>query len=146
MIRASRVLALCALLCIALLFAGCFSSKFTLGKAEDAKVDVAYVGNWAADKTTLVVRNIDNHSYYVEYMEDKEKGPMRFAGFVTPVAGVQFAQLRALSDDGSIEEKYGIVRVGMKDGNLTFQHLKEDFFKEKTINSSDDLRKIIEGN
>jgi hypothetical protein len=147
-----RVLLVAVLFFVCVCFAGCFSSKFTLGKAEDAKVDIGYVGNWEMSqdghKVTLVIRNLDNHWYYVEYLDEKDadKGPARYTGFVTPVGGVQFAQLRALNADGTIAEDYGIVRVGMKEGALTFQHLKEDFFKDKTINSSDDLRKIVEAN
>jgi len=148
-----RLVPLVLLLCIAMLFAGCFTTKFTLGKLEDAKVDLGYVGNWqstddSGKKLTLIVRNIDNHRYYVEWTDDKDagKGAQRFTGHVSPVAGVGFAQLKPLTADGTIEENNMILRVGMKDGSLTIQDLKDEFFKDKTISSDDDLRKLIEAN
>jgi len=146
-----RAVAAMLLLSIALLFAGCFTTKFSLGKVEDAKVDIGYVGNWqyaddAGQKITLIIRNIDNHLYYVEWNDPKDKGPKRFTGYVTVVHGASFAQLKPLMPDGTIAEENAIVRVGMKDASLTIQHLKDEFFKNKTINSSDDLRKIVEAN
>jgi len=141
------------LLSLTLFFAGCFTTKFALGKLEDAKVDLGYVGNWqavddAGKKLTLIVRNIDNHRYYVEWTDDKDggKGAQRFTGYVSSVGGVGFAQLKPLTADGTIEENNMILRVGMKDGSLNIQDLKDEFFKDKTINSDDDLRKLIEAN
>src|SRR2546423_15466011 len=134
-----------AALLAALLFVGaCYTSKFPLGTAEQAKVDKKYVGDWdlpdpespAKPPTSLRIRNIDDHQYYVEFDEHNDKGPQRYSGFVTDVKGVPFAQLRPLTDDGEVSEVCFIVRVGTTgDCKLTIRQLADyyKFFKDKPI-------------
>ena len=98
-----------ALSCVALLFAlgACYTTKFSLGPREQAAVDRKFVGNWElADPDqpgkppiVMLIRNIDDHEYYVEYNQPgDDKGPQRFTGYIVPVKGVSFAHLRPLSE------------------------------------------------
>lgn len=145
--RSIRTAAL-ASLSLLMLVAGCFTTKYSIGKSDDAKIDLNFVGNWAYTKdgaeTTVIIRNIDSHQYYVEW-QTKDK-VNRFIGFVAPIKDARFAQLRELSADGSIPEEHAILRVDLKDGKLILKHLKEDFFKDKSIDSDDALKKVLAEN
>jgi hypothetical protein len=135
---------LLALLC---LFAGCLTTRYTLVKPEEAKVDLAFVGDWnveGGNPQVIHVRNLDGHQYLVEWKE-KEKME-RWVGFTTAVKDATFAQLRKLADDGNNDTEYVVLRVEIKSDKLTLHHLKESFFNDKTINSSDDLRKVLADN
>src|SRR4051812_280055 len=92
---------------------GCYASKFTVGSADQAKVDHAYVGDWSVkdgDTTTrIIVRNLDDKNLYVE-MSDKPDKVARYTAFVGMVKDVQFANLRELSDDGSVPDERLIIR------------------------------------
>src|SRR5437868_6004773 len=88
-----------------LFIAGCFTTKYSIGKSDDAKIDLNFIGNWAytpkdGAPTTVIIRNIDSHQYYVEW-QTKDK-VNRFIGFIAPIKDARFAQLRELSPDGSI--------------------------------------------
>src|SRR3954451_3151365 len=103
------VLGALALILVPLL-AGCFETKYSLGPAESATANVAYVGDWDVidrddpakeRKTHIVIRNIDNKRYFVEWTDpDHADKPTRFVGFTADVKGATFAHLRALADDG----------------------------------------------
>src|SRR5437773_1669987 len=95
-----------------LLLAGCWSSKLTLIKQEDAKVDRAYVGNWNAvnakgESATLIIRNVDDRNYYIE-MHDAAKqypeGVNRYFGFMALVKDATFAHLKEMQADGNVTE------------------------------------------
>ncbi len=129
--------------------AGCYVSKVPLGNVDDAKVDLAYIGNWRftgddGTQTTLVLRNIDDKRYWVEWQDPTKTN--RFVGFITDVAGAHFAQLRPLTDDGSRQEEYTIVRVSKENGKLIIRELDENFFKDKSVGTTEELRKLVEAN
>jgi hypothetical protein len=149
--RRLRTLVAVLLIGSALLFVmGCYETQYPLGSADKAVVNVAYVGDFVMtedNKTeTIIIRNIDDHTYYVEY--DSDDKPDRMIGYTADVNGVTFANLRGLTDDGSIDNHYLIMRIAISAdrGKLTLRNLKDDFFKGKQINSSDDLQKIIAAN
>jgi hypothetical protein len=129
---------------------GCYETQYPLGSADKAVVNTAYVGDFVMtenNKTeTIIIRNIDDQTYYVEY--DSEDKPDRMIGYTSDVNGVTFANLRTLTDDGSIDTHYLIMRVAISPdrGKFTLRNLKDDFFKTRQINSSDDLQKIIAAN
>lgn len=141
-----------ALACVVpgLLFVlGCYTTQYPLGSVDKAVVDPAYVGDFVIEDNkaeTLIIRSIDNHLYYVEY--DENGKPDRMVGYTADVNGVTFANLRDLTDDGSIDNKYLVMRIALSPdrGKLTVRNLKDDFFKGKAINSSDDLERIIRAN
>lgn len=142
------------LLCVGLIgvlaFAGCWGSKYTLIPPEQAKVDRAYVGDWDAanakgEHAGLIIRNIDDKQYYVETQDNSQK-TARYVGFLAPVKNATFAQLRELSDDGSIPEAWIIIRIELADKKMTLRQLSDDFFKDKTIESAEQLRRVIEEN
>src|SRR5438067_13686020 len=125
------------LLATLLVLAGCYVSKYTIGSKDAAVVDRKYVGDWefadpdkpAKAPMRVVIRNVDDKQYYVEW-SNEEGGPGRTIGFVTDIKGVSFAQLRPLSDDGSIDNEYLITRVSLgSDGKLTLRQLNDGFFK-----------------
>jgi hypothetical protein len=142
----SRALAAAAV--VLALVAGCYVSPYSIGTADDAKVDRAFVGDWEGidgEKLRLVIRNFNNREYYVEW-KDGRGDNNRLSGFVTDVRGVKIANLREISDDGSIKDEYLLMRVELKDDQLTLRHFNESFFESKTIESAEDLRKIVEQN
>ncbi|MGD0388659.1 MAG: hypothetical protein ABSC42_06845 [Tepidisphaeraceae bacterium] len=150
-----RFRTLAAFTCIlpALLFAlGCYETQYPLGSADKATVDPGYVGDFVlpqGDKKplTITIRNIDNHQCYVEWAGGEDK-PDRRVGYAADVNGVTFANLRELTDDGSIDKKFLLMRISLSadHSKLTLRNLKEDFFKDKNVNSSDDLQALIAAN
>ena len=141
-----RALAATTLLCAIATLVGCFVSKVPLGKVEDAKVDNKFVGDWRfpKDETTIIVRNIDGKQYYVEWHDQNKTN--RTVAFITDVKGASFAQVRPLTEDGTKADEYYIVRVAIDNGKLSLRQLDEKFFHDKNIQTSEDLRKIIEAN
>ena len=131
---------------------GCYETQYPLGSAENAVVDPGYVGDYVctdgSKTSTLVIRNIDNHLYYVEWIDNSDKKPLRMVGYTADVGGVAFANLRELSDDGSIDNKFLVMRIALSTdrASLALRSLKDDFFKDKNVNSSDALEKVIEAN
>ena len=147
-----RTIAAVSCVALALFFvAGCYTTEFPLGSADKATVDPAYVGDFVitSDKKseTIIIRNIDNHLYYVEWLTEDDK-PLRMVGYTADVNGVTFANLRGLTEDGTIDTKYMVLRVSISDDHskLSIRNLKDDFFKDKKIDSSDALQKVIAGN
>jgi hypothetical protein len=150
-----RALALALALLLPLL-AGCFETKYSLGPADSATVNPAYVGDFevidranpgAERKTRVAIRNIDGKRYFVEWTDpDKPEGPTRMVGFTADVKGVTFAHLRNLSDDGSIPDTHLLMRVELKDNNqqLVLHNLRKEFFDDKNIDSDAKLRQVVE--
>jgi hypothetical protein len=134
-----------------ILLVGCFETTTPMPEPADLKVDRSLVGDWSfpadgdAKAFTLVNRNIDDKHYYVEYKEDEQE-PSRMVGAVITIKNAKFAQLRELSNDGSIPEKHSIMRVSFENEKLGVRQLSEDFFKEHTFQDGEALRKLIEEN
>jgi len=149
-----RIAALAASLLFLTLGLGCYTTKTPLGSAASATVDRAYVGDFTMaekDKTdSIVIRNLDDRQYFVEYSETGGNAakPMRMVGYTADVNGVTFANLRTLSDDGSIDDKFMVMRVSSSPDHakLSLRNLKDDFFKDKDVSSSESLEKVIGAN
>jgi hypothetical protein len=144
-------IALSLLLVASLLIVGCWGSDYSLIPPDQAKVDLAYVGDWnlVTDKgehATMVIRNIDNKLYYVEVRDKDDKDPDRYVGFLADVNGATFAHLRAMKDSGKIEDGWILMRIALAGDKLTLDQLSDDFFKNKTIASAVDLRHVLEQN
>lgn len=143
-----RTALLTSTLLLALFVLGCYTSRFTIGSEEQAKVDRNYIGDWEAkdgDKTmTFVIRNLDDKNYYVEMREDEKTS--RYSAFIGTIKEVQFANLRELTDDGTVPDERIIMRVALKDGKLELRSLKDNFFKDQTIESQAQLTALIEKN
>jgi len=77
-----------------------------------------------------------------------DKGPDRRVGYTADVNGVTFANLRQLTDDGSISNKFLVMRVSISsDGSkLTLRNLNDKFFSDKSIDSQAALTKLIQDN
>ena len=137
-----------------LMFAGCWGSKFTLISPEAAKIDRAYLGNWSAinskgESSSLIIRNIDDKSFYVETKEGAKQYPegiSRYIGFLAPVKGATFAHLKQLQDDGNVQEDWLAMRLELNGDKLVIRQLKDEYMKEKNITSAEQLRKVIEQN
>jgi hypothetical protein len=150
-----RNLVAVACMASALLFAvGCYETKYPLGSQDKAIVDPAYVGDFVLpdnDKKseTIIIRNIDNRLYYVEWLSEDDK-PLRMVGYTADVNGVTFANLRKLTDDGSIDDDFLIIRLSISDDHskLSLRNLKAEFFtrKDKKIDSSEAQEKVIADN
>ena len=136
-----RLAALAASLLFLTFGLGCYTTKTPLGSAASATVDRAYVGDFTMadkDKTdSIVIRNLDNTQYFVEYSETGGNAwkPMRMVGYTADVNGVTFANLRTLSDDGSIDDKFMVMRVSLSPDHakLSLRNLKDDFFTGKDV-------------
>jgi hypothetical protein len=152
MLRTKNVVSVACVASLLLFIVGCYETQYPLGSQDKAVVDPAYVGDYVvadSDKKseTVIIRNIDNHLYYVEWLAEGDK-TLRMIGYTADVDGVTFANLRGLTEDGSIDNKFLIMRVSLSDDHskLTLRNLKEDFFKDKKIDSSDALQKLIAAN
>jgi hypothetical protein len=133
---------------------GCYETEYPLGSSDKSTVDRAWVGNFTmtdGDKVySLIIRNLDGRQYYVEWVQtnQKDKGPDRMVGYTADVNGVSFANLRELTDDGSVPTKYLVMRVSISpDGSkLTLRNLNDKFFNDKSIDSQAALSKVIQSN
>ena len=139
-----------ALIALTIGLAGCFGTKFTLIDPAKAHVDRNFVGDWNAvnaigEAADLVIRNIDDKLYYVETRTADGKKADRYVGFTVDVNGASFAHLRNIQEDGSIPDTWLLMRVELSDTNrkLAIRQLKEDFFKEKTVATPEQLRQIL---
>ncbi|MGD0462583.1 MAG: hypothetical protein ABSB74_08845 [Tepidisphaeraceae bacterium] len=155
-----RTAALAASLLLLTLGLGCYETKTPFGSAASATVDRAFVGDFTMpdkDKTdSVVILNLDDKQYFVEYSESGQDGkeprnakePLRMVGYTADVNGVTFANLRGLKDDGSIDDKFMVMRVSLSPDHakLSIRNLKDDFFKDKDVSSSEALEKVIEAN
>jgi len=134
--------------------AGCFECEYPVAPLEKGKVDLGYVGDWIlhnakekeAEPAELVLRNLHNDEYYVEF-GDKDGDRSRATGYLTKVGNTTFASVLPLKDDGTLAPKHSIWRIDRKSADeFTIRGLNPEFFKDKKIESSDDLRKLIAAN
>jgi len=160
---ATLAASLLAAAAIALTLAGCLETDVPIAPVEQAKVNKAYVGDWQftddnGKVTVYRVRNFNDREYYVE-VEEPDGAPAdaaaaaagertvgRFAAFVIPVEGADFAHTREMRDDGELSSRYAIQRVALKDGRLELRQLSESFFKQHDVTTSEKLRRVIEQN
>jgi hypothetical protein len=139
-----------AVVAILLFAAGCYSTKHPL-PPDQAGVNPDYVGDFTMTdngKTdSIIIRNLDGKQYYVEFKSGTDS-PTRYVGYTADIKDATFANLRQITDDGKIPHDYLIMRVSLSDDRteLTLRNLKDDFFKDKTVDSSDALRKLLEAN
>jgi hypothetical protein len=130
---------------------GCFETALSLGPAEQAKVDVNYVGDWnftwkdddQPQSAQLLLRNFDGKRYLVEWKQSGEK-VLRFSGYLVPVKSATFAQLTLLSETGEVPDKHLIVRVQLDGKKLVLRHLDGDFFADVKTDTA--LRAKVEEN
>jgi hypothetical protein len=154
MIRSKPLhIAFAALLAGLLVVSGCLVTQYTLIDPGSGKVDARFVGNWNSpsfDSTGrgagLVIRNLDNSSYYVEWRSKDSEAVIRAVGQIAEIKGASFAQLRGLEDDGSISKDWMISRLELNGDTLTIRQLNDKFFADKQIDSSAKLRGTIESN
>ena len=152
--RRSRVTLLVA---VVALLAGCFESKYPLSNRQPGqKIDPQYLGDWTlehldADGQTntskLFVRNLRGEEYFVDWVAgDDDNDRFRATGHLTDEGGGTFANLQPLSDNAQPSDKYTILRIEMDGPKLKLQNLDPDFFKGKSYDSADALRKIVADN
>jgi hypothetical protein len=133
---------------LALLLSGCFITEFTLGPREQAQVNPAYVGDWIVatddpqEPSLIIIRSFNDREYYVEMLEGHNI--TRMAGFIITVNGIDFAHLRGLTDDGSIDREHLIMRIAVDGNRLTLRNLDPDFFGG--VDSDEALRQRVEQN
>ena len=152
---------LTVLLCSLFLITGCFETPLSLGSEPDAKVDTALCGDWEVastdspdkPKAKMFVRNLDGNHYLVEWInppEENGKGEkeemLRMRVWVGKVNNVSFAHARNLPHDGSIAEKHLVIRMAFEKDQITLRNLNENFFKDKSLASDADFRKLVEEN
>lgn len=153
--------ALASLLCSLLLLAGCFETPFALGPEADSKVDPALCGDWEVGsqnepdkpKAKLFVRNLDGKHYLVEWINPPEENQkpedvetLRMIAFTAKVNNAAFAHCRNLPADGTLTEKHLVIRYALENGKLTLRNLDQNFFKDKSLASDADFRRVVEEN
>lgn len=126
-----------------ILLGGCYETTVSLAPKETT-VDRALVGDWKFEGESMVVRNLDNQRYYAEWSDGKERA--RVVAVTFPIKGALFAEARALTDDGTIPSSHTLVRVYSENGKLGLRHLKKEFFDEKSVDTPEQLRKVLEEN
>src|SRR4051794_18846004 len=101
-----------------LVVSGCLVTQYTLIDPASGKVDKKFIGDWNSpsfDATGrgagLVIRNLDDKIYYVEWRSKDSDGVIRTVGQIVDIKGVSFAQLRGLEEDGSISKDWLICRL-----------------------------------
>jgi hypothetical protein len=140
-----------ALVIVSLLSLSCYETTVSLSDPDKAKVDRSLVGDWTfpavgdEKATTLVIRNLDDHRYYVEWFEP-DKPHTRGVATLTTIKDVPFAELREITDDGSIPEKHLLMRVDIAKEKLGIRQLADTFFQDRPATTPDTLRKILETN
>jgi len=138
-----------------LMLTGCLETEFSLGPRDQSVVDRAVCGDWMLSRkdangqtqnSHLVVRNIDDKLYYVEWADaNKPADRTRMTAFVADVKGVSFAHLQNLGEDGVNSDKHVIFRFGMDGEKLIIKELSDEFFKDK-FGSDAELRALVEEN
>jgi hypothetical protein len=129
---------------------GCLETDAPLATPQQGAVEAKLVGNWTlkdGDKSMdIIVRNFDGHQLYVE-LHDPEKSPQRYAAQVTPLKGGSFAQIRALTGDGTLERTYVIMRADLAgDDKVNLRQLNGEFFDDKPHDTPQKLRAVLEAN
>lgn len=143
---------LLSLFCVAtVLVVGCVSSKYTLVPPDQAKVDKAFLGDFetidsSGKHSTILIRNIDDKSYYIELEPADGDKPTRMVGFTVPVKDAVFAEVREIRDDGGVPAEWSLMRLDLAGDKLTFRQLSEAYFKKANIDSAEALRKWVEAN
>lgn len=146
-----RTIALLLTASAVLVFGGCYKNKNTLAPRDAATIDRALAGDWdgrAGNGTQLrvVVRVLNDHDYYVEWQGQGDERPSRGTAYIVDFAGAKFAHLRDLNADGTIADEHWLMRVELKDGKLTVRQLSDEFFKDKTAGTAEQLREIVRAN
>ena len=146
-------LSLLAALVSLVVLIGCFETTVSLlENPGDAKVDRALVGDWTfaaqgdSKAQELILRNLDDKRYYVEWPSDDKEKTFRGIGMVSKIKDTMFAEIRPMPEDGQIADKHVIVRISTADNKLGVRHLKGEFFEGKAASNTKELRKLIEEN
>jgi hypothetical protein len=140
-----------------LALAGCLETEYSLGRRDASVVDRAFCGDWMLSRkdekgqtqnSHLVVRNLNDREYYVEWSDvnGKPEDRTRDIAFVADVKGVSFAHLQQLGEEGNNAEKFIIFRFGMEGEKLVIRELNDTFFKEQNLTSDEQLRKVVDEN
>lgn len=146
-----RGAAVLAVGCLVLL-AGCYETTVSLAPEDQASIERTWVGDYASPEDNegrifvVAVRNLDGRRYYVEYRESLEDEAMRFVGWTGMVGGASFAHLRPLTDDGTLSEKHVLLRFDADGTSLRVRHLKPEFFAEQAVETTEQLRRVLEAN
>lgn len=155
-ITAARFRATLVVAIVALLVVGCFESKYPLApRPPGQRLDARYLGDWALEHldddgqtnaSKLLVRSLRGEEYYVEWITDTEDDRYRAVAYLTDVNGVTFANLLPLTAAPEPPGKFTIMRVDLDGAKLTLRNLDPEFFKDKPVDSSDALRKVVADN
>lgn len=147
----ASVRAVGAILLTLLCGTGCFQTEYSLDTEANAAVNLGYVGTFTGQgggkNYTMVVRNVDNKHYWIEWTSEDLSSPGgSFFAYTTPVRGVVFAHLRLLTADGSIRSQQILVRADLSSdrNTVTLRHLRSNFFGG--VDSDAALRaRVVEG-
>jgi hypothetical protein len=154
-------ISLASLLCALLLIAGCFETPFSLGSEADSNVDPALCGDWevassetdAKGRAKMFIRNLDGKQYFIEWINPQEENQkpedvetLRMIAFTAQVGEASFAHCRNLPQDGTIPDKHLVIRYAIDNGQIVLRNLREEFFRDQTLTSDADFRRLVEEN
>ena len=137
---------------ISILLTGCpFESDFPVSQPQ-VKIDSAFIGTWLAedfpqkgDKMKYKIFAFNQTDYLIESVNIKEdiiSEQEFYRGFISDLNGLKILNLQIITG----KKSYIYHKYRMQDGNLHLSWLNDLYFKDKEINSSEDLRKLIDSN
>jgi hypothetical protein len=114
----------------------------------------AYLGDWDAvnvkgNHSVIFIRNLDDKQYYVETHTTGDDGKdqvSRYVGFLANIKAATFAHVRPIQDDGNVADQWLLMRVELTGDKMIIRQFSDEFFKAKTIDSAEQLRRVIEEN
>jgi hypothetical protein len=135
---------------LSLVFMGCpYESKVPIDDASNAKPDKMFVGKFdeKGEEKYLYTVKLEDNMYYVtkHNNEDATATDTKYKGFLSDVGGVQFLNIRELSDYESSDVKYYLYRVEKKGEDRFKLRAVTDNITEEFATSAD-LKAYIKKN
>lgn len=150
-LRSAKPFAALAAICIFAGALGCYESIYRLSPVADAKVERELCGDWKlagskGGEILMGVRNIDDRFYAVSWRSSDSQEALHLVADSTRVQEVRFVHARSLPDDGTLSDSHLILRVDVEGDRITVRPVSDDFMNDKTVESDEGLRSIIEAN
>lgn len=140
-----------AAICVLAGALGCYETIYRLSPLADAKVDRELCGDWKlagshGGEIHMGVRNLDDRFYSISWRSSDADATTHLVADSTPIQDVRFVHARVLPEDGTLTDSHLLLRVDVEGDRITVRPVSDEFMKDKTIDSDDGLRAIIEEN
>jgi hypothetical protein len=127
---------------------GCYTSKVPLGDSHESKIEPKLLGDWTgqmdSDTVRVVVRQFDDHEYYISFAFNDKPAALTRAYSVT-VGGVPFMNMQNI---GAVDENDRIFIFARyevtPDGELVVRLLNKDpLLGDRQFESSEAFRQFV---